>query len=125
MYLALWARHFDSGVVEITNELEMAYESGYSGGRALRTWQERMLLLERLGFIKSQEIANQRHRYVLMVHPAAVVVALAKKGLVEDDWLATYDARRIATKETSATKTPEKTGAGKVVRMLPAAGKAK
>lgn len=35
VYLGLWARHFDSGVVEITNEMEMAYEAGYSGGRAL------------------------------------------------------------------------------------------
>jgi hypothetical protein len=57
-YLALWARHFDSGVVEITNELEMAYDSGYTGTRAQRTWQERMRLLEKLGFIKCQEAGN-------------------------------------------------------------------
>ena len=39
-YLALWARHLDSGIVEITNERELAYEAGYTGNRALRTWQE-------------------------------------------------------------------------------------
>src|SRR2546426_10405180 len=55
-YLALWARHLDSGIVEITNERELAYEAGYTGNRALRTWQERMRLLESLGLIKAQKI---------------------------------------------------------------------
>jgi hypothetical protein len=95
----------------------------YTSGRALRTWQERMALLETLGFIRSQTIANQKYRYVLMVDPATAVATLQKRGMIDETWRATYDARRIATKETaSADETKKK--AGKVVRM-PAAEKAK
>jgi len=119
-YLALWARHLDSGIVEITNERELAYEAGYTGNRALRTWQERMRLLEALGFIKAQKIGNEPYRYVLMVDPATVVGALVKKGRVDAAWLATYDARRIATKEMSPAEAVEARPAEKVVRMASA-----
>ena len=98
-YMALWARHFDGGVIEITNELDLAYNAGYSGNRALRTWQERMALLETLGFIKSQKIANQRYRYVLLLDPGIVVESLAKQGRVDKEWKATYDSRRLQTGE--------------------------
>ena len=37
VYLALLARHVDSGIVEKMNEAELAYESGYTGQRAIRT----------------------------------------------------------------------------------------
>jgi len=123
VYLALWARHLDSGIVEIMNEQELAYESGYTSGRALRTWQERMALLETLGFIKSQTIANQKYRYVLMIDPPAALAALHKKGFIDETWRATYDARRIATKETAPAEETEKRPS-KVVRM-PATEKAK
>lgn len=123
-YLALWARHLDSGIVEITNERELAYEAGYTGNRALRTWQERMRLLESLGLIKAQKIGNESYRYVLLIDPAVAIEALAKKGRVDAAWRATYDARRIATKESSAPAAPEKKSGEKVVRMA-AAGKAK
>src|SRR5688572_468763 len=103
----------------------MAYDAGYSGGRALRTWQERMRLLEKLGFIRAQGIANQRHRYVLMVEPSVAVTALHRKGLVDDDWLATYDARRIATKEAMPSKPGQKKAVATVVQMPGAVGKVK
>ena len=121
VYCGLWARHFDSGVVEITNEMEMAYEAGYTGGRALRTWQERMTLLKNLGFIRCQKIANQNNRYVLMVEPSEVIKMLAKKGLVDQDWLATYDVRRLITKEAEPAKTAKKKAA-QVVQMPSAVG---
>jgi len=104
-YLALWARHFDGGVIEILNELEMAYDSGYQGSRALRTWRERMALLETLGFIKSERIANQPYRYVLLLEPAMIVEKLAKQDLVDHEWRSTYEARRLQTGE-HAPKAP-------------------
>src|SRR5437870_5052588 len=52
VYLELMARHMDGGVVEIGNEGDHAYAAGYTGNRAIRTWCERMHLLENLGFIK-------------------------------------------------------------------------
>ena len=124
-YLALWARHLDSGIVEITNERELAYEAGYTGNRALRTWRERMRLLESLGFIKAQKIGNEPYRYVLMIDPVVAVEALAKKGRVDAAWRATYDARRIATKEAAPVEAAGTKGGEKVVRMTASAGKTK
>jgi hypothetical protein len=122
-YLVLWPRHLDSGVVEITNEKELAYEAGYVGNRALRTWQERMKLLEKLGFIRTQKVGNEPYRYVLMVDPATVIASLVKKKQVDAGWCATYDARRIATKEAAPAE-PQDTATEKVVRMPGTAAKA-
>jgi len=66
VYMALLARHVDSGLVEVTNEAELAYESGYTGQRAVRTWQERMLLLQELGLIRIRPSGNQKYRYVVL-----------------------------------------------------------
>src|SRR5215467_7009300 len=52
LILALLSRHFDGGVIEMGNEADHAYAAGYTGSRAIRTWHERMLLLQELGFIK-------------------------------------------------------------------------
>jgi hypothetical protein len=99
VYLALLARHLDSGIVDIVNERDLAYESGYSGTRALRTWQERMRLLEKLGFIETKQSGNQKYRYVLIVHPAIPIERLHAEGKVNDAWWNAYTARRIDTKE--------------------------
>jgi hypothetical protein len=64
VYLELMARHMDGGIVEIGNEGDHAFGSGYTGTRAIRTWCERMQLLERLGFIRSKQVGNQRYRLV-------------------------------------------------------------
>jgi hypothetical protein len=103
----------------------LAYEAGYTGNRALRTWQERMRLLESLGFIKAQKIGNEPYRYVLMIDPVVAVEALAKKGRVDAAWRATYDARRIATKEAAPVEAAGTKGGEKVVRMTASAGKTK
>jgi hypothetical protein len=84
-----------------------------------------MRLLEKLGFIRSQEVSNQKHRYVLMIDPGVAVAALQKKGLVDAAWLATYDARRIATKEAQPAKPPGKKAGGTVVPIASASGKVK
>jgi len=65
--LDLSARHRDSGIVEMTTEGEHSYNSGYSGPRGIRTWRERMKLLESLGFIKSVKVGNQQCKLVLFV----------------------------------------------------------
>src|SRR4051812_36323477 len=71
-YLELLSRHVDTGVIEMVSEADHAYGAGYSGSRAVRTWQERMKILENLGFIKSKKIGNQQYRYVLLVHPTKI-----------------------------------------------------
>ena len=99
VYLELLARHMDAGVVEIGNEGDHAFASGYSGTRAIRTWHERMQLLERLGFIKSKQIANQKYKLVLLVDPFVAVANLRKQQRVPDSWWEAYSLRLMETKE--------------------------
>jgi hypothetical protein len=99
VYLELLARHMDGGVIEIGNESDRAYASGYIGSRANRTWQERMQLLERLGFIRSKHVGNQRYKLVLVVDPFVAVAELRKQGRVPDPWWEAYLLRLMETKE--------------------------
>jgi hypothetical protein len=100
-YLALLARHMGGGVVEVINEAELAYESGYTGNRAVRTWQERMDLLLKLGLIKVKGSGIQKYRYVLLVHPAYVIEQFVKASKVDERWLNAYEARRLEAKEST------------------------
>jgi hypothetical protein len=101
VYLELVARHIDSGVIEMKDEAEHASAAGFFSSRAVRSWQERMQILEKNGFIKTQKIGSQRYKYVLIVHPTVAVQRLRDKELVSDDWWAAYRARQIEIKEDS------------------------
>ncbi len=107
VYLELLARHMDGGVVEVGNEADHAYAAGYTGTRAIRTWTERMQLLEKLGFIKSKHIGNQRYKLVLLVDPLVAVANLRKQGSVPADWLEVYLLRIMETKEADARRLEE------------------
>jgi hypothetical protein len=119
VYLELWARHIDNGVIELTSEAEHAYAAGYSGTRAVRTWRERMKILEKNGFIKIQSIGNQLYKYVLLIHPTIAIQRLRTRGKVPDEWWKTYRDRQIDTKE-SLYEDREKKGTEKVVPMVSA-----
>ncbi len=99
VYLELWARNMGEGLIEMKEPEEHAYCAGYFGSRGVRTWQDRMRILEKLGFIKIKEIANQKYKYVLLMHPAAVVEKLQAQGKVTQNWLDTYSVRQTETKE--------------------------
>jgi hypothetical protein len=101
VYLDLLARHRDSGVVEMVDAGDHSYAAGYQGNRGIRTWKERMKLLENLGFIKSKKGGNQQYKFVLLVHPTIVVHHLLDQGVVDPHWYATYRARQIDAKEPS------------------------
>jgi hypothetical protein len=101
VYLDLLARHRDSGIVEMANEGDHSYAAGYPGTRGVRTWKERMKLLEDLGFIKSRKGGNQQYKFVLLVHPTLIVQRLRDKKKIGDHWWESYRARQIDAKETS------------------------
>jgi hypothetical protein len=107
VYLELLARHMDAGIVEVGNESEHAYAAGYTGSRAVRTWYERMQLLEELGFIRSKRIGNQRYRLVLIVDPIFAVAELRKRGCVPEAWWEAYRLRLLETKEADSTRLAE------------------
>ncbi len=99
VYLELLARHMDGGVIEIGNEADHAYAAGYTGTRAIRSWHERMRILEELGFIKSKQVGNQRYKLVLLVDPLNAVAELRKKDRVPESWWEAYLLRLMETKE--------------------------
>lgn len=101
VYLELWARHMSGGVIEMREDAEHAYAAGYRGPRATHTWHERMKLLEKNGIIKTKGIGLRTHKYVLLVHPTAVVEKLRQDGKVSDEWLDAYKDRQLETKEDS------------------------
>lgn len=110
VYLELFSRHYNTGVVEIQSESEHAYAAGYRSSRATRTWQEHMRCLEQLGFIKIQAIGSHAFKYVLLVHPAVAIEQLRSQGKVQEDWWVTYTDRRnrsgeLSVEERMKTKT--------------------
>jgi hypothetical protein len=101
VYVELLTRHFDGGVIEMVHEGDHAYAAGYRGERAVHTWQERMKLLEKLGFIRTKRIGNQAYRFVLIVHPAGVIENLRQQKKIDQDWIDAYKTRQMETKEES------------------------
>ncbi len=101
VYLELLSRQFGEGVVEIQNEAEHAYAAGYTSSRAIRTWQDHMRCLEKLGFIRIKGIGKHAFKYVALVHPVAALEQLRNQGLVPEDWWAAFTDRRIQTGELS------------------------
>jgi hypothetical protein len=101
VYLELLARQRDTGIVEMATEADHSYAAGYPGSRGIRTWQERMKLLQDLGFIKSVRGGNLTHKFVLLIHPTIAVKKLHDGGKVEKAWWDTYRQMQIETKEST------------------------
>jgi hypothetical protein len=90
------------------NEGDHSYAAGYPGSRGVRTWKERMRLLENLGFIKVRKGGNQQFKFVLLVHPTIVVQKLRDKGKLDDHWWDSYRARQIDAKEATYAELMER-----------------
>lgn len=72
-YLDLWCRTYDDSFVIASKQREMAYYSGFTGERAVRTWMTRVRILADLGFIDIKEGPNGPISYVLLFNPYLVV----------------------------------------------------
>ena len=123
VYIDLLARHRDSGIVEMGPEGDHSYSAGYVGPRGIRTWQERMALLEKLGFIKTKPGDNLRYRYVLLMHPAVVLKQLRDLGKVSDAWWELYRGVQIEGRETQHEAFEEAEAPAKVVPIRKSKGK--
>lgn len=110
VYLELLSRHFDGGVIEMGNEADHAYAAGYTGSRAIRTWHERMMVLQELGFIKSKHVGNQRYKLVFVVDPLVAINKLRVAGKVADSWWEAYLLRLMETKEADPERLQRITG---------------
>jgi hypothetical protein len=89
VYFDIWCRAFDDYVVEVRDEYEAAYSSGYEGQRAIRTWRERVSVLDNLGFVRTKKAPHGSYRYILVLDPHKVVENLYnKKKISDEEWLA-------------------------------------
>lgn len=103
VYFELWARVFDEGVVTITSPLDVAYAAGYTGKRAERTLNERLLRLHELGFINGKPDGNREWVHILIVNPLQAAVDLHAQGRVPAEWWSAF-VRRAG--EVGATLPP-------------------
>lgn len=75
-YLALWSNCMSESLVEMSAKANLIASAGYEGKTKERTWKQRMLKLEELGFIK---IASGKHgdiSCVLILNPHLVLKRL-------------------------------------------------
>ncbi|WP_426107812.1 hypothetical protein [Massilia sp. TSP1-1-2] len=84
-YLALWCRVYDEAFVEIRNDRELAFESGFSGTRGEVTWRTRMRRLESLGFIEIRSGLASDVQYVLILNPIQVIAGIYERDKLAKD----------------------------------------
>lgn len=125
VYLELLARHIDGGVVEMSTDQDHSYCAGYQSPRSIRSWQERMKMLEKIGLIKAKHIGNQTYKYVLLVHPTTVIQRLREENKIPQHWWDTYRARQIETGEPKFEDRLKIRQPKKVVVLSPPKAKAK
>jgi hypothetical protein len=93
IYIDLWCRSYDEGIIENIDEDKAAFSSGYFRTRASRTWRDHIRELEKLGFIKIATEGNNQIAHILLVNPLYAVDALRKRKKIDDDWWNAYSAR--------------------------------
>ena len=124
VYLDLMSRQRGEGVIEMGHEADHAFASGYEGRRAVRTWQERMRILEENGFIRTAEVGNQRYKYVAIIHPTTAVQRLRDDKKVPVRWWNAYVARKLETREATHEQREKKRESARKVVSLPSPARA-
>lgn len=82
-YMSIWCRVFDESFIEIENPSVLASESGFSGQRAVTTWNSRMAKLQEFGFINAQKGSISDYQYVLVYNPYKVIKKLNDDGRIQ------------------------------------------
>jgi hypothetical protein len=124
VYLDLMSRQRGEGVIEMGHEADHAFASGYEGRRAVRTWQERMRILEENGFIRTAEVGNQPYKYVAIIHPTTAVQGLRDDKKVPVRWWNAYVARKLETREATHEQREKKRESARKVVSLPSPARA-
>jgi hypothetical protein len=93
IYWELWCRDMGQGIIQINDEQECAYASGYTSSRALRTWREHVQLLVELHFLKIERNGNREVGYVLLINPLAVARWYHEQNKAPDGWWASFSNR--------------------------------
>ena len=115
VYLELLSRHMDNGIVEMDHEAAHAVAAGYFTKRGLRTWKERMEILENAGFIKSLGIGSQKYTHVLLIHPDFAFQRLHEEEKVSPDVWNAYRERQIKSGAVPYHERGAQSGKNKVI----------
>jgi len=83
VYLSLWCRVFDEGMLEIKSYEDLAFEAGFSGQRAVTTWKQRMALLVDLGFVRAETGARGEYDYLLLLNPYPIIKTLYETNKIQ------------------------------------------
>ena len=84
----------DDSFVEVTDEETFAYSSGYSTpGRNVRSWRERMDILQNLGFVSVKPNGSRKYGYILLFHPHNVIKKLREQSKIPENWWGAYTKR--------------------------------
>jgi hypothetical protein len=108
------SRQRGEGIIEMEHDADHAFAAGYEGSRAVRTWQERMKILEDNGFILRKKVGG-RFKLVAIVHPAIPVQRLRDKNKIPDNWWNAYIALKTETKEATYEQLQKKKESAKKV----------
>lgn len=100
VYLDLLARHWYEGVVEMADESEHVFASGFSRGESgVRQWRKCMADLESIGLIKAAKVGDNRYGIVMLMHPTAVIQKLYDEAKLDAGWWAAYRSYQLKQKE--------------------------
>ena len=78
-YLDLWCRVFDEMIVNLDKPQDMAFSAGFRGQRGVQTWNGRIVILSRLGFIRLAPGSNGARSYALILNPYTVIKSRRSK----------------------------------------------
>ena len=112
VYLDLWFRAFN-GLVDIRSEREVAYSCGFTKDRGIRSWRERILELEKQGFVRIGKRCDSIG-HIFLVDPDMVVQRLERAGVLNESWKNEYEIRM---KDIGAKRWMPPTG-GKKIKVL-------
>lgn len=72
-YLEIFCRTFDEFFLQLSNPVELAFHSGFTGQRARLTWEDRMRRLHECGFINIKPGLGTEFGYAVVLNPYHVI----------------------------------------------------
>ena len=88
-YWGLWCRVWDTGVISVESEYELATEAGFTGERRVYTWRDRVKQLASLGFIQIKAGGKGPYQHVLILNPYRILCDQRRAGNIQDEvWFA-------------------------------------
>lgn len=79
VYFELWCSAFEDAIVEISDPRLRAYYCGFSGPRAISTWNARMRTLVELGFVEAKAGLSGDFGVVLLRNPYLVLSRISNR----------------------------------------------